>query len=257
VNTTTPAELSRLTRVAAITALILTVVALIVGFTLGRASADGVHHPTCVTTYKDFSHTEHTPVAGEVYIKAGPNHYSAGYHEAGWDVPAEWNGKDTSHYDVCIVIATTTTTTEPEQTTTTTEPEQTTTTVAETTTTELQTTTTTTEVTPSTATSPPTTTTSSSTEPTVAVTDPPVPSTTPAPMIPICTQFPTLESCQVTVIPPETTTIPPAPALAGGLPETGPGYVTEGAAILGGLFLLSGLTILAASRRRASGPVKP
>lgn len=95
------------------------------GITAATAAADGVHHPACVTVYKDLPHTADTPVAGDVWIKSGPNHFAYGYHAAGWDVPAQIDTdpsddvkmQDTSHYDVCT-SDTPTTTTEPPSTTT-------------------------------------------------------------------------------------------------------------------------------------------
>jgi hypothetical protein len=90
------------------------ITAVVLGLAVASAAADGgpptdVHHPDCVTVHKDYDHTVNTPVAGQVYIKAGNDHYDAGYHDAGWDVPATWAGKDVSHYDICTPPVSTTT----------------------------------------------------------------------------------------------------------------------------------------------------
>lgn len=77
--------------------------------TSAAASAGDVHHPDCPGIVKDLDHTTDTPIDGIVWIKAGPDHYDVGYHDAGWDVPDSWAGHDTSHYDVCPTTQTTTT----------------------------------------------------------------------------------------------------------------------------------------------------
>lgn len=202
------------------------------------ALADGgVHHPECVTTYKDYPHTLDTPVAGLVYIKAGPNHYAAGWHEAGWDVPATWNGKDTSHYDVCADTPTTTvppTTTEPPVTTlppTTTEPP-----------------TTTTEAPPSTTTLPPTTASTAppSTAPVASTTLPAVttlpPTVSSTPVNTTVTPLPTSMAPLpiVDIINPPTTTV--APPKSADLPATGTQHTPYFALLGAGLLLLGRVT---------------
>lgn len=170
--------------------------ALVLGLTATSAlvaSADGgVHHPDCVTVYKDLTHLEDTPVGGTVYVKVGNSHYSAGYHEAGWDVPATWTVdgkyKDVSHYDVCGDPPPTTT----QPPVTTTVPE----------------TTTTTEAPPSTTTEPPTT-----TEPTSTTSEPDEPQ---PPTVPPSTSATTPTTA------PETTTAAPSTTSTVATPSTVP-----------------------------------
>jgi hypothetical protein len=45
------------------------------------------HHPDCPGLVKDLDAGDATPVAGDVWIKAGPDHHSAGHQEAGYIVP--------------------------------------------------------------------------------------------------------------------------------------------------------------------------
>ena len=120
----------------------------------------GPNHPDCPGLVKDLGIGDTTSVAGEVFIKAGPNHVSIGFQAAGYVIPATFDGKEVSHADVCPTPVATTTTVAPTTTTS-----STTTTVAPTTTTSSTTTTVapTTTTSTTTTTVAPTTTTSSTT----------------------------------------------------------------------------------------------
>jgi hypothetical protein len=85
----------------------------------------GSNHPDCPGIVKDLNPGDATPVAGEVWIKAGNEHVSIGFQAAGFIIPATFDGKETSHADVCPVPGATTTTTT-SSTTTTTQPDTTT-----------------------------------------------------------------------------------------------------------------------------------
>ena len=68
------------------------------------------HHPDCPGLVKDLDIGDATSVAGEVFIKAGPDHVSIGFQAAGYIIPATFDGKEVSHADVCPTPTPTTTT---------------------------------------------------------------------------------------------------------------------------------------------------
>jgi hypothetical protein len=85
-------------------------IAIVSGSLLGAAGlsvANDVHHPDCAD-YTDIPPGVGTPVDGDVYVKAGNDHYNVGYHPAGY-VAGPQNGHDVSHVDVCEVYMPTTT----------------------------------------------------------------------------------------------------------------------------------------------------
>jgi hypothetical protein len=61
----------------------------------------GANHPDCAGLVKDLGVGAATPIAGEVFIKAGPVHVSIGFQAAGFVIPALFDGKEVSHADVC------------------------------------------------------------------------------------------------------------------------------------------------------------
>lgn len=120
------------------------------------ALANDVHHPDCDGLVKDIPPGVGTPIAGDVYVKAGNDHVYVGYQWAGY-VAGPQNGHAVSHVDVCPDYDMPTTTTEVTRSTTTTIPE--------TTSTESSTTSTSTTTTPTTSTTEPGTTSSTTTSP--------------------------------------------------------------------------------------------
>jgi LPXTG-motif cell wall-anchored protein len=184
----------------------------------------GVHHPDCAGLVKDIEPGAPTPVDGVVYVKAGNVHYDVGFRAAGYVAPPP-GANAVSHVDVCP--------TEPEVTTTT-EPEVTTTTESEVTTTTEPEVTTTTEPEVTTTTEPEVTTT---TEPEVTTTEPEA------------------------VVGGDGGTVPttdPDPGLVAGdtgtLPATGPSQTT-GMALMAMGFLLTGLAVVAMTRRPEDEPL--
>jgi hypothetical protein len=74
--------------------------------------AIGSNHPDCPGLVSDLGPGA-TPVAGEVWIKAGDDHVSVGFQEAGYIIPETFQDKEVSHADVCPDGSDTTTTAAP------------------------------------------------------------------------------------------------------------------------------------------------